>query len=101
MNIFAQITSRRPRLFSMLEMVVSWPEYIRINWSGSNERVLFLNRSKISFSKNPDFKRFINGVIVLNLNQYVVNVSKGPPGLITSSAHAGSLCRKCNFFKIF
>lgn len=75
----------------MLAMVVSWPEYMLINCFGSNESVLFLNRSSISFNRNPDFSRFISTVAVLILNQYVVNASKVPPGLMMSRAHSGNL----------
>lgn len=89
--IYQGFTSRSPRLFSMLEIVVSWPEYIRINCFGSEESVFTLNRSSTSFSKKPDISRFINVVVVPNLNQYVVNVSNVPPGLITSRAHSGNL----------
>lgn len=86
----------------MLEMVVSCPEYIRINSPESDESVLSLKRSSISLSKNPDFKRFISVVCVLNLNQDVVNVSNAPPGLITSRAHSGTLYKESvNFVKIF
>lgn len=81
-----------PRLLNMFAIVVSCPKYSQRDRSGDKiDRVLFSNRSRISFSKNPDFIFFIPVVFVYAFNRLKERNSKSLPGFITLSAHDGNL----------
>lgn len=91
-EIIDSITSKSPREFKTFPMVVSWAEYIQIERSGvSVFLILSLNRSTISRSKKPVFRRANSGVFVFSVNVKFAIQAKSLPGLTISDVHAGKL----------